>query len=174
MVVSSMSPVSMESRTRCPVPKEQQPINEYRTLQDSWFFGWAKRPGIEFVKPIIGLWVLAIGVAGPVSAASFAPAKYPAAFAIIALAGALLLPLLALVQLYVGWIHIRDRLASPTVFYEESGWYDGQTWIKTPEIVAQDQLLLTYEVQPLLQRLQRWLLGLGLLLVLGFGLRPLF
>lgn len=168
-----MSLVCMESRTRCPVPKEQQPINEYRTLQDSWFFRWAKLPTTDFVKPIVGLWLLSMVVSAPVSAASFAPSKCPGQFAIAALAGALLLPLLALVQLYVGWIHVRNRLASPTVFYEESGWYDGQTWVKTREIAAQDQMVLTYDVQPLIRRIQQWLGGLTLLLIAGFSLRSL-
>ena len=27
-----------------------------------------------------------------------------------------------------------------TVPYEESGWYDGQVWIKPPEILIQDRL----------------------------------
>jgi hypothetical protein len=163
----------MESRSRCPVPKEQQPINEYRTLQDSWFFRWAKLSTADFVKPIVGLWAISLLVTAPVSAASFAPGKHPAEFAIAAMAGGLFLPLLALVQLYVGWLHVQNRLASPTVFYEESGWYDGQTWIKTDEVVAQDQLVLTYDVQPLMRRLKQWLLGLALLLVAGFALRPL-
>ena len=25
----------------CPVPLEQQPVNEYQQLQDSWFYSWA-------------------------------------------------------------------------------------------------------------------------------------
>jgi hypothetical protein len=56
--------------------------------------------------------------------------------------------------LYVGWNHVRNRLNSETVFYEESGWYDGQTWIKTPEILARDRLLVSYEIQPIIKRLQ--------------------
>ena len=30
-----------------------------------------------------------------------------------------------------------------TVPYEESGWYDGQIWIKPPEILLQDRLIGT-------------------------------
>jgi hypothetical protein len=41
-----------------------------------------------------------------------------------------------------------------TVSYEESGWYDGQTWVKTNEILIQDRLVGTYEVLPVMARLR--------------------
>ena len=41
-----------------------------------------------------------------------------------------------------------------TVSYEESGWYDGQVWVKPPEILLQDRLVGTYEIYPGLLRLQ--------------------
>jgi len=53
-----------------------------------------------------------------------------------------------------------------SVNYEESGWYDGQTWIKTNEILIQDRLIGSYEVLPILHRL-RLTLTLNLLLILG-------
>ncbi len=39
-------------------------------------------------------------------------------------------------------------------FYEESGWYDGQIWIKTPEMLTKDRLIGTYYVIPLLKRIK--------------------
>jgi len=50
--------------------------------------------------------------------------------------------LLALVRLYLGW-YMCDRLISPTIFYEESGWYDGQTWTKPSEVLQ--RLIVTYK-----------------------------
>ena len=41
-----------------------------------------------------------------------------------------------------------------TVSYEESGWYDGQTWVKTTEILLQDKLIGTYELLPKINRLK--------------------
>jgi Protein of unknown function (DUF1230). len=49
------------------------------------------------------------------------------------------------------------------IVYEESGWYDGQTWEKPPTVLFQEQLVSAYQVEPLLQRLRRSLAGLGLL-----------
>ena len=41
-----------------------------------------------------------------------------------------------------------------TVTYEESGWYDGQTWVKTNEVLIQDRLIGIYEVLPVINRLR--------------------
>jgi len=42
-----------------------------------------------------------------------------------------------------------------TIAYEESGWYDGQIWIKTNEVLIQDRLIGVYEVLPIMDRLRR-------------------
>ena len=64
-----------------------------------------------------------------------------------------------------GWQHVGDRLISATVEYEETGWYDGQTWVKTPQVLMRDRLMSNYTVKPALARLKRTLLGLGSALV---------
>lgn len=73
--------------------------------------------------------------------------------------------ILAVMRLYLGWSYVRDRLMRPTIFYEESGWYDGQTWTKPPELLTRDRLIVTYQIQPILQRLQRTSGFLALLLL---------
>jgi hypothetical protein len=77
-------------------------------------------------------------------------------------AGATLMLTLVVTRLYLGWSYVRSRLTSTSICYEESGWYDGQTWQKTPEFQAQDLLILSYQVQPLLKRLRRTFYGLAL------------
>ena len=62
--------------------------------------------------------------------------------------------ILVLVRLFLGWLYVRDRLYNPTVFYEESGWYDGQTWTKPEEVIMRDRLIVSYEIKPILQRLK--------------------
>jgi hypothetical protein len=106
-------------------------------------------------------------VGGPVAAASFVPGKYPLRFFLSGAAGAGFLLALALLRLYLGWSYVRDRLVSQTVVYEESGWYDGQSWTKTPEILLRDRLVVTHQVQPILRRLQRTFAVMALLLLAG-------
>ncbi|HZG38585.1 MAG TPA: CGLD27 family protein [Nodosilinea sp.] len=158
---------------RCPVPAEQQPINEYQDVRDSWFYGWGSRNLEGYLKPLVVLWLVGCAVAGPMAAASFVPAKHPLPFALSAAMGALVLPMLALLQLYVGWSHVGGRLRQTTVPYEESGWYDGQLWVKPEEVSNRDRLIVDYQVQPVLQRIRRTLGVVALLLALGLITWPL-
>ena len=57
-------------------------------------------------------------------------------------------------RLFLGWSHVGNRLVSETVEYEESGWYDGQIWTKTQEILNRDRLASSYTVKPALERLK--------------------
>lgn len=50
--------------------------------------------------------------------------------------------------------------------YEESGWYDGQQFVKPPEILTRDRLLGAYEVRPVMARLKRTLQGTGIALLI--------
>lgn len=152
------------SASACPVPSEQQPINEYKHLSESCFFHWGTLDLTSYLAKIAWIWGIGWLIAGPVAAASFSPAKYPVKFFLSGAAGTSLLLGLALLRLYLGWHYVRDRLSSSTISYEESGWYDGQTWTKTPEVLAKDRLIVTYQVQPVLQRLKRTFGFLALLL----------
>ena len=158
---------------QCPVPAEQQPLNEYQDVRESWFYGWGSRDLAGYLKPVAILWLVGWVVAGPMAAASFAPAKHPLSFSLSGALGALVLPVLALLQLYVGWAHVGGRLRETTVPYEESGWYDGQLWVKPEEVSNRDRLIVDYEVQPVLQRIRRTLGVMALLLALGLIAWPL-
>lgn len=138
----------------CPVPPEQLPINQYQAMSQSWFYRWGSCGLWAYLKPLAMLWCSSWIVAGPVAAASFSPGKYPFSFGVWAAAGALILPTLTLLQLWVGWNHIGQRLKQQSVPYEESGWYDGQVWLKPEEIWNRDRLIMTYEVQPILSRVK--------------------
>ena len=42
---------------------------------------------------------------------------------------------------------------SEKVEYEESGWYDGQIWIKPPDLKEKESLIALLEVKPILKNL---------------------
>ena len=153
--------------SRCPVPPEQLPINQYQDMSQSWFYGWGSREQWPYLKPLLILWCVSWVVTGPVAAASFAPSKHPILFVIWAAVGALVLPLLTLSQLYVGWLHVGQRLEQGEVPYEESGWYDGQVWLKPIDVLNRDRLIMVYEVQPILRRVRN---TLGVLIAVGVAL----
>jgi hypothetical protein len=158
----------------CPVPTEQQPLNEYEELKTSWLFRDSTLNWREYITKMVWIWGFSWLLAGPVAAASFAPQKQIAHFILCGAAGASVGVVLALVRLYLGWFYVRDRLYSPTVFYEESGWYDGQTWTKPQEILTRDRLIVTYEIKPILQRLQFTFAGLAGMFLIGTIVWQLF
>ncbi|MEX0269255.1 CGLD27 family protein [Leptolyngbyaceae cyanobacterium UHCC 1019] len=147
-------PTQNLSIAACPVPSEQLPLNEYEDLKESWFFRWATLERSRYVSKIIWVWLWSWAIAAPIAAASFPFEKYPAKFLLTSSGGGILLLGLVLIRLYLGWSYISSRLMDANVFYEESGWYDGQTWIKPAEVLARDRLVASYQIQPILKQMQ--------------------
>ncbi len=159
--------MNQSSLTVCPVPHDQRPLNEYEELKESWFFKWARLDLVAYLKGLLWVWLAAWLVSAPVASYSFSPAHLPLQFWLMSATGAALFPALTLARLYLGWNYIRSRLLNATIFYEESGWYDGQYWTKTAEELTKDRLVATYQVEPVLRRLRGSLAVLGGLLSLG-------
>ena len=147
--------------TLCPVPEEQQPLNEFKDLQESWFFSWAMLAQLPFLSRLAIVWAIGLVLVMPISLVSFPFAKLPVQCLWSAAIGACFPVIFVLVQQYLGWTYVRDRLSAERIFYEESGWYDGQYWTKPTEMLAQDQLVVTYQLLPLLKRIQTCLLAIG-------------
>jgi len=114
-------------------------VNEYSALKDSVLYSWAElSPGSFFLR-LGGLWMVTFTVlAAPIAAASFNPGKDPLKFVLAAGIGTLLLVSLVVLRIYLGWSYVGDRLLSAVVPYEETGWYDGQMWVKPPEVNEHD------------------------------------
>ncbi len=64
-----------------------------------------------------------------------------------------MIPLLISIRLYLGWNHVFKRLTSEKVEYEESGWYDGQVWMKPLVLKEKESLIASVEVRPILKNL---------------------
>lgn len=148
----------------CPVPREQQPIHEYEQLKDSWLFQWGTLERVRYMRKIawVGFWSWMI--AAPIATASFSPTSYPLQFTISSFLGTCFLVSLILSRIYLGWSYVGTRLKQDRIFYEESGWYDGQTWLKPTNMINRDRLVASYQIEPILRRLQ---ITFGLLAALG-------
>lgn len=155
------------SVSHCPVPTEQQPLNEYQELKTSWLFSDCTLRWSDYITKLLWIWSMSWLVAGPVAAASFSPNKQLGHFLLSGAAGASVGVILILLRLLLGWLYVRDRLYNTTVFYEESGWYDGQTWSKPEEIITRDRLIVAYEIKPIIERLQYTFIGLASLFIIG-------
>ena len=159
-----------DSEYICPVPKDQSPLNEYQKLKESNNFVWCIQDKMTFLKYLFYLLVSScLGTSLVLVASSFSFTNNKYFFIYSSLAGIAIVIVLCS-RLYLGWQYIYSRLMEATVPYEESGWYDGQVWIKPPEVLLQDRLIGTYDVYPGLLRLQITLVSLLSILLLGVTL----
>uniref|UniRef100_A0A0E0HHI5 DUF1230 family protein n=1 Tax=Oryza nivara TaxID=4536 RepID=A0A0E0HHI5_ORYNI len=153
----------------CPVPPEQLPVNEYESLAASLPFSWAAGDLTVYCSRLaltgaafalfVGLPVASFGGRGGAGGDAVHLALGATGSGILAVT-------LAVVRMYLGWAYVGNRLLSATVEYEETGWYDGQIWVKTPEVLARDRLLGSFSVKPVLNRVKFTLVGLAVSLIL--------
>ena len=140
------------SESKCPVPKEQQPINEYMELSKSTFFSWPKTKKL-LILVLIKFWAGAFVLFIVISSGSIYFKSSILKYILLSFFSSLSIPLLISIRLYLGWNHVFKRLTSEKVEYEESGWYDGQVWIKPLFLKEKESLIASIEVKPILKNL---------------------
>ena len=140
------------NESKCPVPKEQQPTNEFIELSRSTIFSWPKtKKSLIFV--LIKFWLGSFILFLVISSGSIYFKTSIIKYTLISLFSSLSIPLLISIRLYLGWNHVFKRLTSEKVEYEESGWYDGQVWIKPLVLKEKESLIASIEVKPILKNL---------------------
>ncbi len=153
-----------------PIPLDQQPLNEFNALQESWFFAWGLAEGWSFWRTTLLVWCGWAILAVPLSLASFDLQRHPGKFISATVAGASIGLGFIILRLFLGWSYIYDRLNSPTIIYEETGWYDGQKWEKPQVELTQHRLIANYQILPILRRLRSVGLGIAILLVISLSI----
>nr|YP_009398473.1 hypothetical protein [Lophocladia kuetzingii]ARW67659.1 hypothetical protein [Lophocladia kuetzingii] len=159
------------SKKECPVPFDQQPLNEYLALKKSWLFAWS----LSDIKPYLINMVLIF-----LSLFIFfflfiyiIVSDFKQTFFYAYIISSLILFLMC-IRIYLGWSYIIKRLLSATIFYEESGWYDGQVWVKTSNYLAQDRLIGFYEIIPFITRIKYTCFSNCILFLLIFFIHNIF
>ena len=137
---------------KCPVPKEQQPTNEFIELSKSVIFSWPKTKK-SLILVLIKFWVGAFILFIVISSGSIYFKTSLLKYITLSFFCSLSIPLLISIRLYLGWNHVFKRLTSEKVEYEESGWYDGQVWIKPLVLKEKESLIASIEVKPILKNL---------------------
>tara|TARA_B100000401_G_C52648041_1_gene644055 strand:- start:373 stop:870 length:498 start_codon:yes stop_codon:yes gene_type:complete len=136
----------------CPVPKEQQPTNEFIELSKSNIFSWPKtKKSLTIV--LIRFWLGAFILFLVISSGSIYFKTSSFKYILLSFFSSLSVPFLISLRLYLGWNHIFKRLTSERVEYEESGWYDGQVWVKPLVLKEKESLIASIEVKPILKNL---------------------
>ena len=137
------------SYSKCPVPKEQQPTNEYIELSNSMVFSLPKS-NKKYTFVLITIWAIFFLLFLIISSGSVYFRENNLKYILISFFSSLSAPLLISIRLLLGWNHIYKRLISEKVEYEESGWYDGQIWIKPIQLKEKESLIASLEVKPIL------------------------
>ena len=140
------------SEFTCPVPKEQQPTNEFIELSKSKIFSWPKSKKLLSII-LIKFWIVTFILFLLIASGSIYFKTFLLKYILLSLISSLSIPLLINMRLYLGWNHIFKRLNSEKVEYEESGWYDGQIWIKPLNLKEKEYLIASVEVKPILKNL---------------------
>ena len=140
------------NQSKCPVPREQQPTNEFIELSKSKIFSWPKTKK-SLILILIKFWVGAFVLFLIISSGSVYFKTSLLKYILLSFFSSLSIPLLITIRLYLGWNHVFKRLTSEKVEYEESGWYDGQVWIKPLVLKEKESLIATIEVKPILNNL---------------------
>ena len=140
------------NQSKCPVPREQQPTNEFIELSKSKIFSWPKTKKTLIII-LIKFWVGAFFLFVIISSGSVYFKTSLLRYILLSFFSSLSIPLLISIRLYLGWNHIFNRLISEKVEYEESGWYDGQVWEKPLVLKEKESLIASIEVKPILKNL---------------------
>ena len=138
--------------SKCPVPKEQQPTNEFIELSKSIIFSWPKTKR-SLITVLIKFWAAAFVLFTIISSGSIYFKSSILKYILLSLFSSLSIPFLISIRLYLGWNHVFRRLTSESVEYEESGWYDGQVWKKPLVLKEKESLIASIEVKPILKNL---------------------
>ncbi|KAG2496446.1 hypothetical protein HYH03_005670 [Edaphochlamys debaryana] len=142
------------------VPKDQRPVNQLTELKNDPLYSWGSLELADYVKRLWGVYAFFFAfVGGPIAYQTFEPTQQPIEWFLSGTTGALLVVAVVVIRIYLGWSYVGDRLLSAAVPYEETGWYDGEMFVKPPEVLMRDRLLGTYEVRPVLAKLRTTLLG---------------
>ena len=140
------------NQSKCPVPREQQPTNEFIELSKSTIFSWPKSKK-SLIFALIKFWIGAFVIFLVISSGSIYFKSSILKYILLSFFSSLAIPLLISARLYVGWNHVFKRLTSEKVEYEESGWYDGQVWLKPLVLKEKETLIASIEVKPILNNL---------------------
>ena len=154
------------NESKCPVPREQQPTNEFIELSKSNIFSWPKTKK-SLILVLIKFWVFAFIIFLVISTGSIYFKTSFLKYILLSFFSSLSIPLLISIRLYIGWNHVFRRLTSERVEYEESGWYDGQVWIKPLFLKEKESLIASIEVKPILKNLIQILSIISILALSG-------
>jgi hypothetical protein len=137
----------------CPVPENQKPTSQYVQLKEGAFTSWATLPykkyQVKNIRTFITLFMIT---------SFFHPffwdknENFWSVFFQNFLISNFLFSFCFLILLQ-RWKQIDTNFQKTTIFYEESSWYDGETWEKPSIVLKNDRLISSQKLVPIINRL---------------------
>ena len=138
----------------CPVPPNQRPLNEFKSIRNSWIISWPFLERNIFYRKLMFSWLFITPVSLTISYGSDYLKNNIFELIFLSFTASVAFPILILIRQWLSWVYIYKRLNSENIEYEESGWYDGQTWEKPIDWRAKDLLIAQHQIKPILNHLK--------------------
>ena len=138
----------------CPVPLNQRPLNEFNSIKNTWIISWPFLEKNIFYRNLTISWLFAIPFSLTISFGSNYLKNNIFELIFVSLTASIACPILLLMRQWLSWEYIYKRLNSEKIEYEESGWYDGQTWEKPVDWRAKDLLIAQHQIKPIINHLE--------------------
>ena len=138
----------------CPVPINQRPLDEFNSIKNSWLISWPFLERNIFYRKLMFSWLLITPVSLTISYGSDYLKNNIFELIFLSFTASIAFPILILIRQWLSWVYIYKRLNSEKIEYEESGWYDGQTWEKPISWRAKDLLIAQHQIKPILNHLK--------------------
>eukprot|EP00669_Euglena_mutabilis_P008942 TRINITY_DN3915_c0_g1_i1.p1 TRINITY_DN3915_c0_g1~~TRINITY_DN3915_c0_g1_i1.p1 ORF type:complete len:183 (-),score=61.49 TRINITY_DN3915_c0_g1_i1:105-653(-) len=137
---------------------EMQPANELEDLRSRPLSTWPEKGDAFFAGRVAAVFfgALAFLLVWIAVSSEVGVDRVGLAYAVLLATAA---TTLLVFRLWSDWGYVGTRLRDPKVFYEKSGWYDGELWEKPAAVASRDRLLYAYQVRPVVDRLRTWLLA---------------
>ena len=142
------------NKTICPVPPNQRPLNEFNSIRNSWIISWPFLERNIFYRKLMLSWLFITPVSMTISYGSDYLKNNIFELIFLSFTASFAFPILILIRQWLSWVYIYKRLNSEKIEYEESGWYDGQTWEKPISWRAKDLLIAQHQIKPILNHLK--------------------
>nr|QUE28317.1 Ycf36 [Pseudoerythrocladia kornmannii] len=161
----------MFNKKSCPVPSDQQPLEEYNSLIVSKFFSLPAKKIVFYFGFLLAILIISILLFSLLFFSTDASSHYNVQSILELFIIADIPVCFCILRLYFSWAYVSKRLLSATVFYEESGWYDGQIWVKTTDVLIHDRLIAMNISIPLIKKIKFSILIFGFKFLLEMILR---
>ena len=150
-----------------PVPSEQIPVNEYRSLQESRFFRWAILERWKYTTKLLAVWIAGFLFSALVFTTRSTAYNLALSDCLWSIIIANIFVLLSLMRLYAAWHYVYSRLLVNKIDYK-SKLKKTAVWEKPRLMQERDNLVARFQIRPVLQRLRQTITSIFLALSLAF------